>query len=400
MVNPNQNDKKIPVNIYVRVSTEKQTEGMSDMAQRMVCERALAAQQASLKAAGKTLRMESVVYEHASGYKLKKIGRDAYGRVVKMRDEPKYYDAVDFDRQVKLVDLLRRAPAGSFIVVARPDRLCRNVRKFDDYIDLAYRRDIVIGVCLEEENGVIPMLFTNSSDDTEQIRQRIKQAEQESRNMGERQKNRVAMLRNLAKTVPQLKNLFMGSTPPYGYQVDRVAWGDKEFRVLVKNPEEQEIVKRIQTSPDEETFVQIARLLNSQEKLRRGLPWTFKQIKDVYMAQEDPSPSMDELADQLQRMTVQASDSMMRAVQNVSRSRMARQTTSSRSIQPRRGRGVAASSAASSSSSSSNSVQSRRGRGVAASSAASSSASSSSKFVESMDFESDEDSDEEMPFLE
>lgn len=327
------NGNKISVIIYVRVSTEKQTEGMSEMTQRMMCERALAAQQSALKAAGKTLRIESVVYEHASGYKM--------------------------NSQVKLSELLRRSPEGTFIVVARADRLCRNTAKFDTYLDMAEKRGIVLSVCLEEQDGVIPMLFTNDEEQEDKIYDLIVQAENEARAMAERQKNHHIMLKKLQKDVLELKNMFCGGTPPYGYQVQKVPWGDKMFRILVENPEEQRIIKRIVTSPDEETFVQLAGVLNSVGDLRRGLPWTPKQVKAMYLKQPIAVVEVEDLAAQLQKMTVQCSNSLLQAVNRRSPAKKP-VTRSTRKV------------ATTSSSSSSSGSKSQSSRGVAKSSAAAS----------------------------
>jgi site-specific DNA recombinase len=213
---------------YIRVSSEKQAEsGLS-----------LEAQDAKIRAmaALKGVALADVVVDAAES--AKDLNRPGVQRVLKMV----------------------RSGAVSGIIIAKLDRLTRNVRNLADILDLCDKKNTaLVSVSETLDTGtavgrmVINIMVSVAQWEREAIGERTSDALQAKRARGERAGN-----------------------IPYGFTADTDG-------MLQPNPEEQRVIAEIkQLRADGRALREIADALNADGfKTRRGTEWQFQYVANV-----------------------------------------------------------------------------------------------------------------------
>lgn len=238
------NMNKPEITIYTRVSTKAQ-QGMSHETQMLICRTAL-------DSCSTKFTLIGMILDTGSGFQTDKV-----------------------DPQTRLVHVIENAKPDSFIMVARPDRFCRNFEKFKHYLELCKTKNITILMCLESDQ----ILWSSKPEDLTKMMTLIESAQTEAEVMSSRQKARHATLDHLKATVPELKNLYKCGQVPFGMKLKKVTYQSVDYNVLEPDPAEEELMKNVASKLIELGPEGALGYFNGTGQLRRGKPWILSQIK-------------------------------------------------------------------------------------------------------------------------
>lgn len=251
--------------IYTRLSKRQTDNSFSLEVQEEKCREF--ANNLHLGKSTRGLDVINVVQEVASAYTLKK------GKITKQNKHEN--DITRRDKQAELLNILQTRKRGDYIIVARPDRLSRDVAKLGNYLDIAKKRGLTI-IVLRPDG---PALYSNCNDDVKILIELVREAAIESKNISQRVKATNEYKKRLYAR--EGWEPYNGRVIPYGKMVQNQNLNGMAIRVLVTCPSEQELIQRIKNMTRNNCYRNIIAYLNNAGLLRRGEKWTLRNVLDA-----------------------------------------------------------------------------------------------------------------------